>query len=605
MSMYMYYDKFYYKFGIRKMVDFVAPKILDLNTIVLPWYSSLSFYNMDKDLIPKKDTCRLIKFVKKNDGVYHFPLRYVDPKYEAHSKTVNEFSFIRSIERDYDIRDFDILPERKFFSVIERNHTKLKELIPLLSYNFIHEFYRYKGLPIEEYHKYVNGTRTIFKNISRLNATLKNTRDAKPINHFMVIDLPALLYTKDLFLKYMNATPNLEYVKKLFENELLFFTDLFKLLFTEFREKSALYFLLTDSDREKLLKSITLIIRHNEKGIFLNLHTLLNFVDDLKFKTDKDFETDLKMDGRKVFNLLYFMLKHYYKLPAFTPEDIEKNKHADVIAEKLGLKLDTETVGKMEKKLRESVKKFSIVKSIDGKDLKEDTEDTEDIDLEKVLEDDEDILPTDLEDETEIVETTSYKTKYEDKLDVDKLKQHNPNVIKETEEILKEQLENDHLDKKRYKKFMDYINKMLDKKDPLTNKPIKQLLETKPEELVLNKEEAKAPTKPKVLEASDDEEQLYDTNTLKSKKYLKDIYPKDLVQTILSIQRGGLIVKDFRINRHEDILGAYQELEIDVVDGKSNYTIKTKIPEVDPETGILKISGNSYTIRAQKADQHF
>ena len=668
MSLIMYADKFYYRYGTRRITDFITPKILDLNSIVLPYYSAMHFYNMESDILPDKANCRLLKFTKK--AMVYFPLEYIDPNYKFMYRKTNETSYIRKLIREHKYLDFKVEPSFKFFRDIQMKSPMLRTMIPIVSYNFINNLYRHNGNYMNYYYQYYNASKTYIKNIGLINANTNSKTLEYPLHHFLIFDLPEFIYSKQIYLKFLNKEPNRQYLKTFHNYKQLFLFDFIKSFFSESLKDSVFNNFFLDSNKIELFKNTTILLRHGDKGVLLNLYFVYSLIssdvntsqEDLEEMCDglnvseEDIAKLLNIHNTikpaKFFNLFYFMLKNIYKLPAFTPEEIDKNKHMDVIAERLGLNSSTENMNKLEKKVTSklvnkepSEKTTSIIKHLITDKAKnvlkassavKNTEPNKSKDAEKEEEEDENFIKKeediisrdidkkikniekessdasiekilgldDIKDELDVVEQAKYVTKYSHSHDLKKIMTEQPNHIEETNANLNELYENKQLDAPKYKKLMKTIETTLNKKDPFTNKKIKDVLDTKEDELKIDTKHKLISKEPKVVkEVAKSKAMLEDTIRARNKQYFKDVYNKDMLQSVMGINRAGLIVKDLKVDEHEDILGAYQNIEINVSDkGKSSYTIKTKIPKVDPKTGIFKISGNSYFLRNQRAD---
>ena len=640
MSMTMYPDKFYYKYGIRKITDFVVPKILDLNSVVLPYYSALDFYNIDSDMLPSKANCRLLKFTK--DAMVYFPLEYIDPKYKFNYRKTSELPYIRKLIKDKNYLDFKVEPSFKFFRDIKLKSSKLKTMIPIVSYNFINKLYKHNGNILNFYYQYVNASRTYIKNIGLVNADVNKKALKFPLHHFLILDLPDFIYSKQIYLKFMKKKVDTQFVKSFYEYNHMFLFDFMRSFFKDFINDSVFNNFFLDSNKIELLKNSTILFRYGDKGVLLNLYFVYSLMGNIASVSQEDIdeafedvniaEEDIAklltlnrtIDSVKFFNLFYFMLKNIYKLPAFTPEEIDKNKHVDVIADTLGLNVDTQATTKIENRLINSTNGNKVgtdliknaIKQITNKKENTSVSKDENIVKEDITDKLDELVNKDNEhiekalgikennDEVDVVEHEKYTTKYAKNTDLNKLVTEQPNPIKETLTTLDELYENKLIDAPRYKKLVKTIETTLDKKDPFTGKKIKDVLETTPEELKIREDLKTIPKVPKVIkDVAKSKAMVEDTIKARNEQYFKTLYKKDIIQSIMSINRAGLIVKDIRVNEHEDILGAYQEIEVDVSDmGKNSYTIKTKIPTVDPKTGTFKISGNEYFLRGQRAD---
>ena len=99
-----------------------------------------------------------------------------------------------------------------------------------------------------------------------------------------------------------------------------------------------------------------------------------------------------------------------------------------------------------------------------------------------------------------------------------------------------------------------------------------------------------------------DKNELEDKITVIDKKYIKNVFKKDVVRTFVSLEKAGMVITDFKVTKESSVLGEYEEYEINYLDiEKGSHKVKVKIPVVNEE-GIYKISGNSYRLRKMLRD---
>jgi hypothetical protein len=131
-----------------------------------------------------------------------------------------------------------------------------------------------------------------------------------------------------------------------------------------------------------------------------------------------------------------------------------------------------------------------------------------------------------------------------------------------------------------------------------TDEPVKDFIQPKQEELVINKE--KTQIRDKVT--------IPDKSMLKSalmsfdQQYVKKVLPKDVVGMITHIQKAGLVVQDYQIENETSVLGDYEThiVKVKPIDGASS-TLKFRLPKVD-RSGSFVANGNRYRMRKQRAD---
>lgn len=85
-------------------------------------------------------------------------------------------------------------------------------------------------------------------------------------------------------------------------------------------------------------------------------------------------------------------------------------------------------------------------------------------------------------------------------------------------------------------------------------------------------------------------------------KYVKDVLHKDYANTVMSLQKAGIAVTGYKIEKVVDVLGGYEDhvLKIQPVIGAPS-TLRFKLPIVD-EDGFFQNNGTKYRLRNQRGD---
>ena len=99
-----------------------------------------------------------------------------------------------------------------------------------------------------------------------------------------------------------------------------------------------------------------------------------------------------------------------------------------------------------------------------------------------------------------------------------------------------------------------------------------------------------------------DKSMLYSSMSTIRKKYVKEVLRKDLTAAVLSIQKRGTIVKDYKVEMIEDAMSRYEihKITLQPVGGRP-VTLPVRIPTPD-ENGKLKVNDKLYAIRDQRVD---
>lgn len=84
--------------------------------------------------------------------------------------------------------------------------------------------------------------------------------------------------------------------------------------------------------------------------------------------------------------------------------------------------------------------------------------------------------------------------------------------------------------------------------------------------------------------------------------YINKVLDKDVAGMVVNIQRGGVILSNYTVEKEQDMLGNYENhiLRVRPVEGVAS-TIRFKLPSVD-EDGVIKYNGTKYKLRKQRGD---
>lgn len=99
-----------------------------------------------------------------------------------------------------------------------------------------------------------------------------------------------------------------------------------------------------------------------------------------------------------------------------------------------------------------------------------------------------------------------------------------------------------------------------------------------------------------------DKSLLHASTSVVNKKYVTEVMKKDIAAAILSVQRRGVIVKDYKVERHDDAMTRYEthKFTLKPVGGRPT-TVDIYIPLPD-KYGKLKVNNKLYTLRMQRVD---
>lgn len=101
-----------------------------------------------------------------------------------------------------------------------------------------------------------------------------------------------------------------------------------------------------------------------------------------------------------------------------------------------------------------------------------------------------------------------------------------------------------------------------------------------------------------------DEEMISNLNENLDKRYMKEMYHKDIFNAIYSIQNSKMVITGHTISRRKSFMGEVEEHIVDVkpIGGGKAMPLKIILPVIDPDTGTYKMSSNEYLLRFQRKD---
>jgi len=576
------YNVWYRKLGLRKTSDFVYPKIINTADMFYPKYTMIHYFNEDTSLYPNKNI-PIFSSLKK--AVVTNILKYKNPIFkDIKEKPVQETGFANKIGKQFP--DFKTYPYSKLLKKISGDPNLTRNNIVIVNYSFVNEFYRWKGLPIEEKFKFKNTNKTIAETIKEINIQVSSKK--VNLNHFFIFDLPPVLYSKAILKKFMKREFDRQLLKVFYNYKFLNFLDLLKAFNEETKNDSSIQFV-----DKKWLDTVNIIFRLDDKAVIVNLRKLLSY------SKLYDIPSSVKWDDKKMFNVLYYFFNLIYSLPAFNIKEIETGEYGDKIDEALG---------------RVNTQKLTPGQDIDI-DISTEIETTDNIEEDKIQEDITDVEDTDIEvnekdiddrviEEKELIEENeaiveSLNTTLAKYKTIEEVMSSKDDIIKDVEKSLESLANKYNIPEKRLKTIKEKFESFLNEKSPFENgKTIKDYLFIKDEEIEIKESETKLPESPVVL----DKTELEDKINVIDKKYVKDVMKKDIVRTFVSLERAGMVITELKVNKEKSILGEYEEYEINFLDiEKGSHKVKVKIPTVN-EDGIYKISGNQYRLRKMMRD---
>ena len=164
---------------------------------------------------------------------------------------------------------------------------------------------------------------------------------------------------------------------------------------------------------------------------------------------------------------------------------------------------------------------------------------------------------------------------------------------------LDEQVEYGLITAADYRKLSKEIAAYPESKDPYgSNRPIKEVIDLKPEDYALSQEAISFVKPDQVADASMAQSSLAAFDS----KYINETMSRHTVAVVSSFQNAGMVIRRHEVEKETSVLGSFENhlLEIKPIDGMPS-TIRFRLPVVN-EDGSFLSGGNKYSMRKQRAD---
>ena len=600
---------FYRKFGIRRMEQLVKPVLHSVNTFFLPFNSAVHYVPEDETSHGIAPDSIFLQRYKRMVMVDHV-LQQSEHKGDPRIKPVPVNSLILRYHTNY----------RRARRVKEREMAlKDRKMLYVVNHAIAPEMYRYlESNPFTPYNKWYNGYATLWDQAESL-AKISDR------NQFIELKVPAVLPPPTLLMRASQGMTR-ALLAKFNTPELLSLLDVWLWLGEDTRKDSLMGRLSPEN-----YSKINIVWFEAGRWTLLNLGTLDSW------RADGEGSGGAKLNPfaiqRRFLRLMMSITEARSVAGAaeadeieepITTEDDDKERLDDQPVETAPV----EEVGEVEttreidlappapeieqpvtqkRLVMGAVKTPSVVAKPKAEpkakmsvshddDVLTDTDDTEDTAVEIPVSDSD--IDKDLEQleimavDAPVVETeaTIQYTPYKppaDSLDA--------GVVKAADAIAKKGL----ITAAEHRRFVKLSSRFKEIPNPYTKKgTLADLTVIKPEEVAVAQ---KTPIAESIKGVTDDSMLSSSLKDL-DRRYLKEVLPKDIVSAVLNVQKAGVAVQNYEVQRVADMNDDFEvhSVKLTPVIG-SPSTIRFRLPVVD-ENGTYLSGGVRYKMRRQRGD---
>lgn len=543
------YESFYRKQGIRLVRDLLEPATWSPDAIFFPYNTMLFWPN------PTMTS----EYPSQDSGIFknaHKPYAYTVSKYTMDQPYGNP-RHREHMESKLIAKSRKVSPNFKYVKMNSTVAVAARSEV-VISLGLVNSTYKYTAHPLTTYDIWRNTMTTAFELASAAKSGIARHK-------YVYLSMPTAIPDRTHIVKHLDEFKR-NYLTVYTDYTYFNMLELFRFVNKDYKHLS----IINNSIPESEFKYVDLVISINNKLVIVNLEMLAGITD--AYSTETALK---KYPTNTVTKLIYIFLHRIIEAQA-----------------KLSV-LEAGTVT------------HSISGAVTGS-TPDDEEDTKVHKLDDIIENDLDTSSAIETEEGDDIDDAVTALEREDTVedgivnDVDNFDKAAPiadtTVLTDTIDNL---ASNKLLTKPTAKSLKEVITKQATAPSPYKDgTKLKDMLTHTESEVVIDSAKAKIADTP----SSVDKTANADTSALAVEEYITKTMKKDVLSTIYSTQRGGLVIKDHDVEVTNNVLGKSEthKLTIQGLDG-SRSTIRIKLPVVEKD-GTFMMSGHKYVMRTQRAD---
>lgn len=600
------YQTFYRKFGVRQLPHLLNPTLSDIRFLDLPMESVYQFVSYDSSVVGPASTDTLFKNIKRPIPVSTvMKLTSMD----GHPRPMG--GSFNAIVLDY-YRHNRRMRQLKILSSYARD----KQTVIVYNYALLSRMYRYPQSILSHYYQWKNIFATVMNSITQISSEINH-------QHYLITTVPKVLPSVQ---QLVNATTEINQtsLKPFKDPESLILLHLWMWLAGN---RSESLFNLIPKNKIHL---VNLVFEESGQWTVLNLGTLNSF---LEVKEDASNPVSEEEDyviqsrhGIMGLQLAKRLLRFYMRLMEIRtiPSNVEVTEEEsapthDSDTPVAGAEVsendpDVESEGADDDEPDVSTQTHPIVdpgyddsykeKVSDAiyvnaalPDLQIEVDDLTHDEFKKLIADEDIQIDADLKQLEDIAAKADATEEQHGELHA--LLKPTPAAPAEKAIIdLCDKLAKDGLiSAAEHRRFEKQANtyKAIKAPDGITNLP--EFMKISEEMLTIDKP-TKLPDSPGII----DKTMLHTTLNEFDSRYIKHVLHRDYANTVMGVQKAGIAVTSYKVERKHDILGGFEEhtLRLSPVEGVPS-TVRFKVPTVSEE-GNFMANGVQYRLRKQKGD---
>jgi len=579
-----FYNVFYRRFGLRIPAQLMTPVVVALEKFEFPKDSIYHFVAVDNVHYGPQSDDYLFRGLTKQILMDH----------------VIELADNRGAPKKVSAQ---LLPYIREFHVKNRRFRYIKDVaaaardentLIVINYGFVLKAYRYMRSMYAEYYKWWNIQKTLWKSVAE-------TAAESDRQQYIFANLPNVLPSVSL-LKMYSGEFDQSVVRYMPDPDSLFILEIWKWLGEDSREKSVLNAL-----PAKDYNKINIVYQDSGKWMMFNLGVINDWI--LFKDVERDTPQKIKIESQSIqrqFLRMLMSFMSYRTVPEEsliesdtiiqTPEVADKDNNpiepvevqvtntSNILIEPTQDTTDTITadINEIDKDVIEETKLEKADRLLETMD--EDLKELERIQANILIKE---------EQKTSEIKIKTFEDKTIDVLNIEKEKTPEENVLKYCDEMAEDGL----ITAAEYKSLVKASNTYKTIKSPFKEG------QTLVDSAKITSEELKVDsTHIKDISTVIDKSMLKSSLIDFTEKYIKEVLPKDVASMVINVQKAGVILTNYEVEKIEDIMGDYEihTMRVKPVQGTASNLI-FKLPVVD-SNGVFQSNGVKYTLRGQRGD---
>lgn len=572
------YNRFYKNHGIRFLVNLKTPKLNNYSELVLPRDSILHWvdYEGKYEVGPPQDEPILVKSASR---------MYVEAvaKYPEGDVLKPGWVIAKNNTRGYVINYDSENPNIKRMTKMVNEYVS-KDILPLYTYGLISKSYRYRMYVDSELNRWFNYHYTVFQ--KALTASKISDR-----HQFVELDAPKHFPSFQNIKKGESGIDktNIRYLPLKDHWMIMVLWNLIAgngndFIFTNYE--------LADFDK------INIIWKTNDKYILMNLGLMLGYA-----HGEKPAISAAKLQRRMV--KMFIRLNSLSLMDADIDDELAEqvDKFTGEEEDDIETKVDDVDIGELEEDINDDddleLNPFKKSKPVPIKTLADaalNFKDPNDV----VLDDDDTEEPEDDEDK-EFLDALELVAD-DDGNTISGYKAYEPKVIT-SQTVIEEEggklVKAGVMSVGSFDRFKRLASEAGELPDPMgSNKTISDASLITKEDITIE-EVTLLPVKSNDII---DKSMLSSSLSKYNEQYIEKVYQKDILNAVMSVQRGGIVIKDYQIDEVETVNDRYNvhKVQIETLKGHVS-TLSFKVPVIESD-GTFKSAGSKRYMRKQRGD---